>query len=102
MSQIILHRQDNESEKDQIATTTLDLKSIVGREKTEFNSITGIENNLEYVQELTLNNVKQLTIAINNLTKAVDLLIGIETSLYKLDAAHNAELSNISNCPRTY
>ena len=39
MAQVILHTNDDKSVKEQINTTTLALKSIVGHEKQKFNDL---------------------------------------------------------------
>ena len=46
MAQVILHTEDDKSVKEQINTTTLALKSIVGHEKKKFNDLSNYEKNL--------------------------------------------------------
>lgn len=90
MSQVVLHTQDNEKTSQQINTTTLSLKSIVGNEKKHFNSLTQYEDNLLYVQKNTINIIRRLTNIINNLYKACDILIGLQSAIYVSDNRVNA------------
>ena len=53
MSQILLHAKDNESKSQQINTTTLSLKSIVGNEKKNFDKLSKYEDSLENAQKNT-------------------------------------------------
>ena len=82
MAQVILHTNDDKSVKDQINTTTLALKSIVGHEKQKFNDLSNYEKNLLYVQKNTLDIIKRLSNIINNIYAATDMLIGLQTAIY--------------------
>ena len=61
MAQVILHTNDDKSVKEQINTTTLALKSIVGHEKQRFNDLSNYEKNLLYVQQNTLDIIRTIS-----------------------------------------
>lgn len=82
MAQVILHTEDEKSIKEQINTTTLALKSIVGHEKQKFNELAAYENNLYFVQENTLDIIRRLSNVINNIYAATEILIGLQTAIY--------------------
>lgn len=82
MAQVILHTEDDKSVKEQINTTTLALKSIVGHEKQRFNELTAYETNLSYVQKNTLDIIRRLSNVINNIYAATEILIGLQTAIY--------------------
>lgn len=82
MAQVILHTEDGKPVKEQINTTTLALKSIVGHEKQKFNELTAYENNLYFVQENTLDIIRRLSNVINNIYAATEILIGLQTAIY--------------------
>lgn len=98
MTQVILHTEDDKSVKDQINTTTLALKSIVGHEKQKFNDLSAYEKNLLYVQKNTLDIIKRLTNIINNFYAATEILIGLQTAIYATKSK-KADLDRIMKNP---
>ena len=98
MAQVILHTEDDKSLKEQINTTTLALKSIVGHEKQRFNELAAYENNLMYVQENTLDIIRRLSNVINNIYAATEILIGLQTAIYATKSK-KAKLDEIMRNP---
>lgn len=98
MAQVILHTNDNKSVKEQINTTTLALKSIVGHEKQKFNDLSNYEKNLLYVQKNTLDIIKRLTNIINNIYAAAEILVGLQTAIYATKSK-KADLDRIMKNP---
>lgn len=82
MSQVLMHSKDNETEKQQINTTTLALKSIVGKEKKDFSDAMNKTYSAKKNQEDTLNIIIRIQNVINNLSVATEKLIGLETIVY--------------------
>ena len=93
MSQILLHAKDNESKNQQINTTTLSLKSIVGNEKKNFEKLSKYEDSLENAQKNTNAIIKRLTNVLNNLYKAADEMVKVYSKIYlvrnKMDDYNN-------------
>lgn len=98
MAQVILHTEDDKSVKDQINTTTLALKSIVGHEKQKFNDLSVYEQNLLYVQKNTLDIIKRLTNIINDIYAVTEILIGLQTAIYATKSK-KADLDRIMKNP---
>ena len=98
MAQVILHTEDDKSVKDQINTTTLALKSIVGHEKQKFNDLSAYEKNLLYVQKNTLDIIKRLTNIVNNIYAATEILVGLQTAIYATKSK-KADLDRIMKNP---
>lgn len=98
MAQVILHTEDGKPVREQINTTTLALKSIVGHEKQKFNELTAYENNLYYVQENTLDIIRRLSNVINNIYAATEILIGLQTAIYATKGK-KAKLNEIMKNP---
>lgn len=98
MAQVILHTEDDKSVREQINTTTLALKSIVGHEKQRFNELTAYESNLYYVQENTLDIIRRLRNVINNIYAATEILIGLQTAIYATKSK-KAKLDEIMRDP---
>lgn len=81
-SPILLHAKDNESDKQQVNTTTLSLKSIVGHEKEEFNKLSKQESSLSNSQKETLEIIRRLTNVINNLYRAAEEMCKLYSRIY--------------------
>ena len=82
MSQILLHAKDNESKVQQVNTTTLSLKSIVGNEKKNFDRVSKFEKSLEASQKNTNALIKRLTNVLNNLYQAADEMVKVYSKIY--------------------
>ena len=102
MAQVLLHSKDSEDKKQQINTTTLSMKSIVGTEKKAFNEISAAEANLEAVQKNTADLTRRLTNVIRNLLLATEKMAALEMQIYISKNRYNAYQNIINNIDAKY